>query len=139
MRVAPPLLDLWLINHVRALAAAEGVDVAVSNKESETLSAPLARPLIVIRVDSMTRLDWTTFDCTVGASVLAGTRSYDTPAIERATWLSAILHDDELALIDGSPIARVEWDGCNGPYTVDDEHDVSRQYLTAQYVATGSW
>ncbi|WP_017791877.1 hypothetical protein [Leucobacter salsicius] len=139
MRVSPPTVDLWLINHIRALAAAEGVDVDVSNKEPVKLRAPLARPLIIVRGDGATRADWTTFGCPIGASVLAGTRMFDTPAIELATWLAGILFDDALPQVEGSPIASVVWDGCNGPYPVDDEHDVSRQYITAQYVATGSW
>ncbi|QAB18790.1 hypothetical protein Leucomu_13505 [Leucobacter muris] len=139
MRVNPPTLDLWLTNHVRALAAAEGHTVDVSNKEPETLQAPLARPLIVLRTDSSTRLDWTTFDCSIAASVLAGTRRYDTHAIELATWLAGILFDNALPDEAGSPVVRVDWDGCNGPYAVTEDHDVSRQYLTAQYVAAGSW
>jgi hypothetical protein len=139
MRVTAPDLELWLTRHLRALAADEEVDVDVSNKEPTDLQLPLARPLIVIRDDSGSRTNWTTFDRSVGASVLAGSRMNDQPAKDLARWLASILHDDALPLAEDSPIASVEWDGCNGPYAVTDQLDVARQYLTAQYVVTGSW
>lgn len=139
MRVTPPNLELWLTGYVRSLAAAEGKDVKVSNKEPSGLKLPLTRPLIVIRDDSGPRLGWTTFDRSIGASVLAGSKAHDQPAKDLAGWLAAVLFDSDLPLVDGSPIARVEFDGCNGPYAVTETLDVSRQYMTAQYVATGSW
>lgn len=142
MRVIPPNLALWLSTHVRAAAAAAdgpGVAVDVVNREPQSLRLPLTKPLIVIRDDSGTRTDWTTFDRSIGASVLAGSREYEKPADDIALWLAGVLFDDGLALVDGSPIASVTWDGCNGPYPVLEELDVARRYLTAQYVATGSW
>lgn len=139
MRVTPPNLELWLTDYVRELAAAEGRELDVSNKEPADLSLPLERPLVVIRDDSGQRADWTTFDRSIGASVLAGSKVYDTPAKELAGWLAGVLFDDELPLVPGSPIATVDFSGCNGPYAVTEELDVARQYLTAQYIAVGSW
>lgn len=139
MRVAAPDLELWLTGYVRSLAAAEGKVADVGNKEPATLAIPLKKPLIVIRVDPGSRLSHVTFDLSVGASVLAGSKQNDKPAKDLALWLASILHDDELPLVAGSPIASVEWSGCNPPSAVTDPLDVSRQYLTAQYVVIGSW
>ncbi|MDI9889973.1 hypothetical protein [Microbacterium sp. IEGM 1404] len=139
MRVIPPNVVLFLTGHVRRLAAAEQIDVDVTNKEPADLELPLRRPLIVLRDDGGPRLDWTTFDRSIGASVLAGSKRHDAPAIELASWLASVLHDDELPEVEGSPIASVEFDGCNGPTNAAEVLDVTRMYLTAQYVATGSW
>lgn len=139
MRVTPPNIALWLIGHVRAAAAADGLDVDVVNREPEDLRLPVSKPLIVIRDDGGIRTDWTTFDRSLGASVLAGSREYEKPADDLALWLSGVLFDDGLALVDGSPITSVIWDGCNGPYPVPEELDVARRYMTAQYGVTGSW
>ena len=139
MRVTPPDLELWLTGYVRRLAAAEGIDLVVSNKEPHDLQLPVTRPVVVVRDDSGAPLDWTVFDRYVGVSVLAGTRLHDAPAKELARWLSAVLFDDGLPLVESSPIASVEWSGCNGPYSVPENLDVTRMYFTAQYVVSGSW
>ncbi|OIU88659.1 hypothetical protein [Microbacterium sp. AR7-10] len=146
MRVTPPDLEMWLTSYVRALAAAEGINVSVSNKEPPTLSIPLARPLIIIRDDSGPRLSHVTFDRSIGASVLAGTRLNDKPANDIARWLAGVLFDIDLPLgvdvpapISAPPIAAVDVTGCNGPYAVPEQLDVARRYLTAQYVVAGSW
>ena len=139
MRVTPPDLELWLVNHVRAAAAEAGHTVQVGNKEPKTLTVPLARPLIVIRDDSGPRLSAVTFDRSIGASVLAGDRQNDGEANDLARWLASVLFDQDLPLVEGSPIASVVWDGCNGPYAVPETLDVARRYMTAQYVAAGSW
>lgn len=139
MRVTPPDLVTWLMAYVSEAAAANGLDVDVVGAEPEDLVLPLPRPLIVIRIDPGSRLDWTTFDRAVGASVLGESKSAPTPIVDLARWLASVLFDDELPLAAGSPIARVDFDGCNGPYAVTEELDVARQYMTAQYVVAGSW
>ena len=139
MRVTPPDLEKWLTEYVRAQASAAGHSVDVGNKEPATLELPLKRPLIVIRDDSGVRLDHTTYDRSIGASVLGWTKQNDRPANDLARWLASVLHDSDLPLIPGTPIASVEWGGCNGPYAVTETLDVARRYLTAQYVVAGSW
>ena len=139
MRVTPPDLEQWLTRYVREQALAAGHLVDVSNKEPADLKLPVKRPLIVIRDDSGTRLDYTTFDRSIGASVLGWSKQNDAPANTLARWLAALLHDSDLPLVDGTPIVSVEWDGCNGPYPVTETLDVARRYLTAQYVVAGSW
>lgn len=139
MRVTPPDLELWLTGYVRSLAASEGIQATVTNKEPADLSTPLVRPLIVIRDDSGPRLSHVTFDRSIGWSVLAGTRMNDRPANDLARWLAAVLFDLELPLVEGTPIASVEVDGCLGPYAVTEQLDVARRYGTAQYTVVGSW
>ncbi len=139
MRVTPPDLELWLTGYVRSLAASEAIQATVTNKEPADLSTPLVRPLIVIRDDSGSRLSHVTFDRSIGWSVLAGTRMNDQPANDLARWLAGVLFDLELPLVEGSPIASVEVDGCLGPYAVAEQLDVARRYGTAQYTVVGSW
>lgn len=138
-RVTAPDLELWLVNYVRSNLAAEGDTVQVSNKEPGTLSLPLAKPLIVIRDDSGNRLSHVSFDRSLGVSVLAGSRMNDKPANDLARLAMAILSDEEIVNAPGSPIASIEWDGCNGPYPVTESLDVARRYLTVQYTVIGSW
>jgi hypothetical protein len=139
VRVTPPDLELWLIEHIRDLAETEGKDVDVTNVEPSDLHLPLARPLIVIRDDAGSRLDYTTFDRSIGASVLGGSKELPGEAIPLSLWLAAVLFDNDLPLAPGTPIASVVFDGCNGPYAVPETLDVARRYLTAQYVVSGSW
>lgn len=139
MRVMPPELVTWLMGYVSDAAAVDGFDVDVVGAEPDDLSVTLPRPLIVIRIDPGSRLDWTTFDRSVGASVIGGSKNAPTPIVDLALWLASVLFDNELPLATGSPIARVDFDGCNGPYAVTEELDVARQYMTAQYVVEGSW
>ena len=139
MRVAAPDLELWFTTFLRAEAQAAGLDVGLDNKEPADLKLPLAKPLIVVRDDSGPRIDYVTFERAVGFSVLAGTRMWTQPANDLARWLASVVHDEELALVAGSPIASVDWGGCNGPYPVPDELDVARRYLTGRYVVAGSW
>jgi hypothetical protein len=139
VRVTPPDLELWLTSYVRSCAAADRLDAELGNKEHATLQLPLTRPLIIIRDDSGARLSHVTFDRSIGASVLAGSRLNDKPANDVARWLAGVLFDVDLPLVEGSPIAAVDLDGSNGPYAVTETLDVARRYLTAQYVVSGSW
>lgn len=138
-RVTAPDLELWLVNYLRATLISEGQPVQVSNKEPGTLSLPLAKPLIVVRDDSGNRESHVTFDRSLGVSVLAGTRMNDMPANTLAREVMAILSDEEILDAPGSPVASIEWDGCNGPYPVTENLDVARRYLTVQYTVVGSW
>lgn len=138
-RVMAPDMEMWLVNYVRAVLRAEGDDVQVGNKEPASLSLPLAKPLIVIRDDSGGKLSQVSFDRSIGVSVLAGTRMNDKPANDLARNVMAILSDDSIIDAPGSPIASIEWDGCNGPYPIAEPLDVARRYLTVQYTVIGSW
>lgn len=137
--VVAPDMELWLTTYLREVLTVEGLDVQVSNKEPPDLSLPLTRPVVVIRDDSGSRLSHVTFDRSIGVSVLAGTRMNDKPANDLARIVTAILTDDEIITAQGSPIAAVDWSGCNGPYPVADDLDVARRYATAAYVVVGDW
>ena len=139
MRVIPPDMEAWLTGYVRAAAQHDEVTVDVTNKEPPGLTVKPTKPLIVIRDDSGPQTGPTTFQRSIGASVLAGTRLDDKPVNDLARWLAALLFDQDLPLVDGSPIAAVIMGGCNGPYSVAEQADIARRYLTAQYIVTGSW
>ncbi|KTR96483.1 hypothetical protein NS220_02070 [Microbacterium testaceum] len=139
VRVTPPDFELWLTGYVRALAAAEEIDVDVDNVEPDDLTVEMERPLIVLRDDSGPRRDVPTFDRSVGATVLGGSKAFPKPINDIARWLSAVLSDEAIVTAPDSPIASVELDGFNGPYPVNDALDVARRYQTAQYTVVGSW
>lgn len=134
--VTPPDLEMWLVEFLRTVL---GASVEVSNKEPPSLSLPLKKPLVVVRDDSGPRESHVTFDRSVGVSVLAGSRMNDKPANDLARKVSAVISDETITDAPGSPIASVEWDGCNGPYPVTEALDVARRYLTVQYTVVGSW
>ncbi|WP_136054353.1 hypothetical protein [Microbacterium sp. K24] len=138
MRVRPPNYVAWLIDYLRAEVREEYADAEVGNKEPDTLALPLKKPLIIVRDDSGPRRDWTTFGRSIGVTVLWSTKQNDRPAMDLALLVASIVFDTDLPLVEGSPIASVEIDGCNGPYAVPDRLDVARMYLTAQYVVAGS-
>lgn len=138
-RVTPPDFELWLTGYIRALAVAEDIDVDVDNVEPDDLTVEMDRPLIVIRDDSGPRKDTPTFDRSIGATVLGGSKAFPKPINDIARWLSAVLSDEEIITAPDSPIASLELDGFNGPYPVNDALDVARRYQTAQYTVVGSW
>ncbi|MSS84968.1 hypothetical protein FYJ24_09370 [Actinomycetaceae bacterium WB03_NA08] len=138
-RVTAPDLELWLTTYLRTALTSEGHSVQVSNKEPTDLSLPLKQPLIMIRDDSGMRLSHVTFDRSIGVSILAGSRMNDKPANDLGRLVMSILMDDAIVHADGSPIASVDWDGCNGPYPVIDDLDVARRYGTVGYIVVGSW
>ena len=138
-RVTPPDLELWVATYLRAALVAEGHAVQVGNKEPAAAAFPLSKPLVIVRDDSGVRESAVTFDRSLGVSVLEGQRSNDRPANDLARLVASILMDDAIALVDGSPVAAVQWDGCNGPYAVTDSLDVARRYMTVEYTVVGSW
>lgn len=133
--VFPPELEAWLCAYGRQAITG----VMFDNKEPPKLALPLAKPLVVIRDDSGSRLSHVTFDRSIGISVLAGNRLNDKPANDLARQVAAVFMDEAIIAAPGSPIASIEWDGCSGPYPVADDLDVARRYLTVQYTAVGSW
>ena len=137
--VVAPDLELWLTGYLRDVLSMDGLDVQVSNKEPANLGLPLTRPLVVVRDDSGVRLSQVTFDRSLGVSVLAGTRLNDRPANDLARLVQAVLTDDVIVGAEGSPVAAVQWSGCNGPYPVVDDLDVARRYSTVQYTIVGDW
>lgn len=132
MIVVPPDLESWLITYLRS----KFPDVDLDNKEPATLKLPFTRPLIVVRDDGGPKLDYTTFNRSVGVSILAGTRMHTKPANDLARSVAGVLFDTTLGERPG-PIVSVEDDGCNGPYAVKESLDVARRYITAEYIVIG--
>ena len=137
--VVAPDLELWVTTYLRGVLTGQGLSVQVSNKEPADLTVPLSRPLVVVRDDSGVRLSQVTFDRSLGVSVLEGTRMNDRPANDLARLVQAVLTDDAIITAPGSPVAAVQWSGCNGPYPVVDDLDVARRYSTVQYTIVGDW
>lgn len=139
MRIRPPDLEVWGTSFVRSALKAEGWDVEVDSTIPAELVVPLARPLVVVRVDSLTRASPPLFDAALGVSVLAGSRQDDRKARDLSALVFTILTDEDVAVDEATPVVDVDFEGCNGPYSIDDPLDVSRRYMTIAYTATGSW
>lgn len=138
-RVLPPDVEAWLVTYLRSELATAGRPVEVGNKEPADLQVPLTRPLVVVRDDAGPKSSPVTFDRSVGVSVLGGSRSDDYSTKDLARLVFAILTEDAICQAPASPFAAVSWDGCNGPYTVPEDHDVTRCYMTVEYTAVGTW
>ncbi|MEW6874944.1 hypothetical protein [Trueperella pyogenes] len=137
--ITPPDLELWATGWLRKKLATAGIAATVTNKAPSTLSTPLEKPLIIIRDDSGPRSQLT-FTRSLGVSILGGTRQDDHPTKTLARTIFATMTDHEtVALAAGSPVVAVGYEGCNGPYLVEDNHDVTRVYFTVEYVVVGSW
>lgn len=139
MRIRPPDLVVWGTGFLRDALRAEGWAVEVDSTEPADLLVPLSRPLVVVRVDSLTRASPPLFDASLGVSVLAGSRQDDREARDLSATVFAILTDEDIAVDEATPVVSVNIEGCNGPYSIDDPLDVSRRYMTIAYAVTGLW
>lgn len=128
--VAPPDLELFLTGYLRAVLGIE-----CDNKQPDGWDG--STPLAVVRDDGGQKTGLVTFDRSVGVTVYAGTRQDTQPAMELARRAYAALTSPTIAWEKGSPIAAVVDEGCNGPYRIDDDHDASACYLTAEYSVVG--
>lgn len=139
MRVERPDLEVWATRFLRAELRALGWDVEVDSKEPADLEFPLERPLIVVRDDSGQMLSPVSFDAALGVSVLAGSRQDDGLARRLSRLVFSILTDGDLPIVEGSPVAAVNPEGCRGPYSIDDSQDVARRYMAVEWTVVGSW
>jgi hypothetical protein len=130
----PPDMELFLTGWLRS----QMPDVRFVNKEPESLSTPLTKPVVVIRDDSGTKTSYATFDRSIGVSVLAGSKTNDKPANDLARLIYAHLTCDEIVTARESPVAALIDSGCNGPYPVQDDHDYARRYMTVEYSTVGT-
>ena len=144
MRVLPPDVELFLTGYIRSQLTAAGVVASVGNREpsfggTNPTKVPLVKPIVVVRDDSGAAGELrATFDRSIGVSVLAGAKSDVKPANDLARLVYAILTDPDIIEADGSPVAAIDYDGCNGPYAVTEEIDVARRYMTVEYTVVGS-
>lgn len=136
--MVPPDMELWATSYLRAQLKALGKDAEVSNKEPADLTADtMTRPLVVIRDDSGPQTSAVTYGRSLGISVLAGSHQDDQTTGDLARTVMALMADDVVAEAEGSPVAAVVWDGCNGPYSVIEAQDLHRKYMTVEYSVVG--
>lgn len=128
--VTPPDIELFLC---RYLSAVLGIEVGNREPSGYDGSAPLA----VVRDDGGTLTGEVTFDRSVGVTVYAGNRQSTSESGALARRAFASLTSPTIAFEKGSPIASVVGDGCNGPYRVTDEHDLTSSYMTVEYSVVG--
>lgn len=126
----PPDLEAFLCGHLRSALGCE-----VANRQPAEWDGTTT--LVVVRDDGGAKTGPTTLDRSVGVTVYAGTRQDTKPAMDIARRAFASLTDPSIAMGVGSPIAAVIDDGCLGPYRVEDAHDSSACYLTAEYSVVG--
>lgn len=137
--MTPPDMELWATRYIRDCLTSLNYDVEVSNKEPDDLSAAsMTRPLVVVRDDSGPQESVVTYDRSLGISVLWGSHQNDQATGDLARLVMAIMADDGITEADGSPIAAVVRDGCNGPYSVVEEQDLHRKYMTVEYIIVGT-
>lgn len=128
--VVPPDIELFLTGYLRAV-----LGVACDNKQPSGWDG--RGELVVVRDDGGAKTGLVTFDRSVGVTVYAGTRQDTERAMTLAQRAFAALTCPTIVAEKGSPIAAVTDDGCNGPYRVNDDHDVSACYLTVEYSVVG--
>ncbi|WEV68719.1 hypothetical protein OZX73_05355 [Bifidobacterium sp. ESL0775] len=133
MTVLPPDLELYLTGYLRSRLP----DIRAANKEPNNLTTPLEQPVVIVRDDSGPKGSPVTFDRSIGVTVLAGSKTDDKPANDLARLIYAHLTDPDICIAEGSPIAAVVDEGCNGPYAVQDDHDYARRYMTIEYTVVG--
>jgi hypothetical protein len=136
--ITPPDMELWATKYIRSCLLSLGYDVEVSNKEPESLSAAaMTRPLVIVRDDSGPQESAVTYERSLGISVLWGSHQDDKKTGDIARLIMALMADDGVSQAEGSPVASVERDGCNGPYSVAEQQDLHRKYMTVEYTIVG--
>lgn len=130
-RIIPPDTSLWLCNHLRTELAIYGglqVGVRIPPGYNGTYS------LIVIRDDGARQENRVTFDQTFGVTFYGDNNRSAKVCHDMAALVYSILTDDELPALDGSPIAGIVEEGCNGVYPVDVKQQTIAYYMTVEYM-----
>ena len=79
------------------------------------------------------------FDRSIGITVRYGSRTLPGDCRDLAAKIYGLLTDPAICQLDGSPIAGIEEDGCNGPYFVAEDANIARCYLTLEFSAIGEF
>lgn len=133
MRLQPPDTELFLSSLLRT--ELKGIqNLQVDNKVPTDYRGEY--PIIVLRDDGGEQTSLLTYDRSIGVTLYWSKPQNIKPVRDLARKVYAILTDDNLADMDG-PIAAINRDGCNGPYTVPDEQRAATQYLTVEYSTVG--
>lgn len=135
--VLPPDLEAWLCAYLRKQLKLSYDAIRVSNREPDDYNG--SYPLVVVRDDGGSQSNRVLFDRSIGITVRYGSRSAPGPCRDLAARIYGLLTDPEICELDGSPIAAVEEDGCNGPYFVAEDANIARCYLTVEFSAIGEF
>lgn len=135
--VLPPDLELWLCDYLRSqVTDVPGLQVGNKRHDAEM---PDIRPLITVRDDGGPRDDFAAFTRSVGVNVFGWTRSNDKPCKDLARRVFALLADDMIATVPGSPVIAVDGSSCNGPYPVTEDGPYAHYYLIIAYTVIGEY
>lgn len=132
--VSPPDLELWACRYLAGKL--KGVsDLTVTNRVPDRYDG--TRPLIAVRDDGGTQAEGAMFERRLGVTVCYGNSRQTKRCRDLAARVYALLTWPGLIHVDGSPIAAIVFDECNGPYRIITSMDVSRQYLIVDYRVDG--
>ena len=135
--VLPPDLELWLCAFLRARLKQSFPTIIVSNREPDDYDG--SRPLVVVRDDGGTQSNRVLFDRSVGVTVRYGARAAPKSCRDLAARIYGLLTDPDICSIDGSPIAGIDEDGCNGPFSVAEDANIARYYMALGFSAIGEF
>ena len=135
--VLPPDLELWLCSYLRAQLKSVFPTIIVSNREPDDYDG--SRPLVVVRDDGGSQSNRVLFDRSVGVTVRYGTRAAPKPCRDLAARIYGMLTDPAICSLDGSPIAGIDEDGCNGPFSVAEDANIARYYMALGFSAIGEF
>lgn len=134
--VIPPDLELWVCDYLRGRLKPSLETLRVSNREPDDYDG--SYPLIVVRDDGGSQSGRVLFDRSVGVTVRGGSRAASKKCRDLAASVYTLLTDPGICSMEGSPIAGIDWDGCNGPYPVAEDADIARFYMVFGFSAVGT-
>lgn len=135
--VLPPDLEAWLCDYLRGQLESSLSTILVSNREPDDFDG--SYPLVVVRDDGGSQSNRVLFDRSIGVTVRYGSRTLPGDCRDLAARIYGLLTDPAICELDGSPIASIEEDGCNGPYFVAEDANIARCYLTLEFSAIGKF
>lgn len=135
--VLPPDLEAWLCDYLRDQLEPSYSTILVSNREPDDCDG--SYPLVVVRDDGGSQSNRVLFDRSIGVTVRYGPRAAPGDCRDLAARIYGLLTDPTICELDGSPIASIEEDGCNGPYFVSEDANIARCYLTLEFSAIGEF